>query len=368
MNNPTCDICGGKTKKNGHTSSGKVRYRCTVCGASSIKKNDSSAKALQSFLKWLLSKNSIAELDISRASFWRHFARFWEIWPIAPYTGEVHDVVFLDGIWIGGVVVLIASAEKHVLTWHLARSESSQSWATLMHKIPEPVCAVSDGSSGFAKAARAIWPNTRIQRCTFHVFESIKRCTTTRPNLDCGKEIYALAKSLMKVADTDLAAAWIADFASWCSRWDTFLKEYTLVDGKRQYTHERLRKARRILDRLLKEGTLFTYISLQEELGGVWPAMNNEIEGGVNAQIRKVLRSHSGMPKMHCIKAAFWWCYMHTEAPLSPAEILKVMPTDDDIDGLFANTETIDKEDRRPTERGLGIDWNEFHMPTEFRQ
>ena len=30
-------------------------------------------------------------------------------------------------------------------------------------------------------APRAQWPSTRVQRCTFHAFEQVKRCTTTRP-------------------------------------------------------------------------------------------------------------------------------------------------------------------------------------------
>lgn len=369
MNNPKCDVCGGKTKKNGFTKTGKQRWRCTNCGASFVRHIDSAAKLLGLFLRWLFSRATQAEMGYSKATFKRLTSQFWEIWPVAPFTGEIHDVIFLDGIWIGGVVVLIASTDKYVLTWHLARSESAQSWATLMAKIPQPTLAVCDGSNGFAKAARALWPNTRIQRCTFHVYGSIKRCTTTRPNLDCGKEIYALAKQLLKVKDADLAATWMADFASWCSRWDRFLDEHSFVDGKKIYTHERLRKARRILNKLIKEEVLFTFIALQEELGGIWPSTNNIIEGGVNAQIRKILRNHSGMPTMHRIKAAFWWCYMHTEAPLPLAEILRVMPSDDCVDGLFTNASQAQKStDGVPQERGLGIDWNEFHMPTEFRR
>ena len=59
-----------------------------------------------------------------------------------------------------------------------------------------------------------------------------------------------------------------------------------------------------------------------------------------------------------------------TESTENPLRIRspEVMPTDADIEGLFTNTETTDREDGRPRERGVGIDWNEFHMPAEFRQ
>ena len=72
---------------------------------------------------------------------------------------------------------------------------------------------------------------------------------------------------------------------------------------------------------------------------------------------------------MHRIKAVFRWCYMHTESPLPAAEILRVMPTDDDAGGLYASASSGSKmEDGAPEEYGSGIVWSEFHMPTDYRQ
>lgn len=31
------------------------------------------------------------------------------------------------------------------------------------------------------------------------------------------------------------------------------------------------------------------------------------------------------------VKVVCWWCYMHTRSPLLAVEILRAMPTDDDI-------------------------------------
>ena len=370
MNNPRCAVCGGKTKKNGTTSSGTPRFRCTACGASSARKIDTRAKRLSEFLAWLFSKGSQKEMAGEGRTFRRRVGEFWRIWPIAPCTGEVCDVVFLDGIWIARrVVVLIASTRGHVLAWHLARSECSEAWAALMLRIPAPTMAVSDGSPGLAKAARAVWPKTRLQRCLFHVFESVRRRTTARPKLECGRELYAIAKRLLKAKDADGAAAWLAEYAGWCSRWERFLREFTLKDGRRQYAHERLRKARNVLNRLVEDGTMFTFVELQEELGGMWESTNNAIEGGVNAQLRRLLRNHSGMTTMHRVKAVFWWRHMHAECPMPAAETLRMMPTDDEVDGLFANASGSEEKVGAPPEgHGAGIVWSEFHMPTEYRQ
>ena len=78
-------------------------------------------------------------------------------------------------------------------------------------------------------------------------------------------------------------------------------------------THERLVKARNSLIRLIRDGTLFTY--LDEELLHTIekiPSTNNQIEGGVNARLRAMLRDYRGLNIERRIKAAFWWCYMHS--------------------------------------------------------
>lgn len=369
MNNPECGICGAKMKKNGKTVAGTQRWRCASCGSSSVRRIDNRAKTLESFLRWLLSKNAIADLKTSRSTFWRKTAWIWRIWPIAPRTGEVYDVVFLDGIWLKRkAVVLLAVANGHVVSWHLARSECSAAWAALMLRIPQPLMAVSDGSNGFAKAAKAVWPGTKMQRCTFHAANQVKRCTTLNPKLEAGRELLGLANRLDDVRDAEAAVSWIVDYSAWCSKWESFLKEFTFKDGRKMYTHERIRKARRGLNALVKDGTLFTFIEMQERYGGTWPSTNNAAES-INARLRDMLRHHRGLPLIHRIKAIFWWSYMHIENPLPAAEILRVMPTDDDVSGLFAEaSKRGESGGGTPREYDVGIDWNEFHMPAKYRQ
>lgn len=81
------------------------------------------------------------------------------------------------------------------------------------------------------------------------------------------------------------------------------MREFTVKDGKRQYVHERLRKARRALNKLVQSGELFTFVEMSEARGGVWDSTNNMIEGGVNAQLREMLRMHRGLSAARRIKA-----------------------------------------------------------------
>ncbi|MFR8832057.1 MAG: IS256 family transposase, partial [Eggerthella lenta] len=108
MDNPKCGACGGAMKRNGKTKAGAQRWRCKACGASTTHRIDNSAKELDAFLRWLFSKRGQEDFGCSSRTFRRKAARFWQMWPLPSYTGEVCDVVFLDGIWISGLVVLIA--------------------------------------------------------------------------------------------------------------------------------------------------------------------------------------------------------------------------------------------------------------------
>lgn len=97
-----------------------------------------------------------------------------------------------------------------------------------------------------------------------------------------------------------------------------------------------------------------------------WLSTNNRIES-MNAQLGTMLRDHRGLSTVRRAKACFWWLYMRTECPLPAAAILREMPRDADVGGLFAQAGG-GKGERGGSRYGSGSDWNEFHMPTEFRR
>ena len=118
----------------------------------------------------------------------------------------------------------------------------------------------------------------------------------------------------------------------------------------------------------MKEGALFTFIEMQKEHGDRWDSTINSAESP-DAQLREMLRLHRGLPLLHRVKAGMWWCYMRTEEPKSPTEILRCVPRDEDVDGLFATASNKGRRsDGSPERYGKAMDWNEFHMPTRYRQ
>ena len=362
-----CPACGGDTKRNGKTSSGATRWRCKACGASTTQRYDNEPKLLELFLRWLLSKKTQGEFGMPGRTF-RHLTnKFWDLWPVAPVCDEVPRG---ESGWRRAgrdVVIAVACTEKHVIGWHLARSENAQAWAALMARIAPPDVVITDGGKGFEKARRAVWPNTRVQRRVFHAFCQVKRQTTTRPRLQAGVGLYGIARAHACAGSLNEAAEWLAGFSNWCTAWEGFLKEKEVVDGRIRYKHERLRTARGGLLKLCRVGTLFTYLDEGLLEGGPVPATTNRIEGGVNAQIRHMLREHRGLRLTRRVKAAFWWCYMDLEARASPKEILKEMPTDVLIAEFYRAAAEASEKDERWGAGGTAVQWNDLHASGAYR-
>jgi hypothetical protein len=370
MRRVTCPSCGGATKRYGTTAAGTQRWRCLACGLTFVVRVDNAARRLREFLGWLLSKQRQADMPGGGRTFRRRTAEFWRIWPLPPVAGEACRVVFVDGIWLArNAVVLVARSEEHVLGWYVARSENSAAYKALMARIAPPEVVVTDGGPGFQKARREMWPETRVQRCTFHAFEQVKRHTTTRPRTQAGVDLYALARGLLDVGGSEQAAAWVAAFAGWCSRYEGFLEERsTDSEGHDFLAHERLVRARNSLAALVRQQTLFTYTDpgLVERLGPL-PATNNAVES-LNGQLRHMLREHRGLSLERRIKAVYWWCYLHTENPLPAAEILRTMPTDQDIAREMRMVGYEDRARLGPQRWGDGLVWEELHRQTPWRR
>lgn len=355
-------------KRNGTTSCGTQRWRCKACGASATHKINSDAKQLKTFLSWLFSKNAQTDMKGGGRTFRRKTSHFWSIWAMPPIIDEIHNVIYIDGIYISRkLVVLIASTDDFVLGWYLARSEHSKAWGALMSRIAPPEIVVTDGACGFEKARKQYWPNTEVQRCVLHAFRQVRRYTTSRPKLPAGIELYGLAQELKKLKTLKDADCWVSNYLNWCSQWDEFLEEKSYgEDGRWSYTHWRLRKARSSLNRIIGSNQIFTYLTSNLAKAISLPSTNNRAES-INAQLRRMLRIHRGLSPIRRVKAVFWWCYMHTEYPKNEAEILKDMPTDEKIDKIYRTlTEQRQRFDSIP-QWGDAIVWSELHTSEPWR-
>lgn len=363
-------------KRNGMTSAGKARWRCKSreCGASSTRRNNTDAAGLVQFLGWLFSKDTQEKAGAGTSWSFRNLtARYWPYWAMPHYLDLPVNVLHVDGLHLRrSAVILISSNESgEPVGWYLARTEHSHAWRALLNQSQRPFMVVTDGGAGFRKALAAKWPGMRVQRCLFHVYGNITALTSKTPKLEAGRELKDLAWRLLHVKTMEESILWEQLYLQWDAKWDGFLKEKTLyTNGTLEDTHKKLVQARRMVRRLLRDGELFTYLdpALQKTTGmSPLPSTNNRLEGGINASLRRMLDHHRGMPLLHRVKAIFWWCYTHSPTPLPPAQILRMMPTDDTIETLYAQARQNAHHDRsngRPQKWGTVISWEDLHHKT----
>ncbi|WP_331274801.1 IS1249 family transposase [Schaalia sp. lx-100] len=366
-----CQTCHARMIRWGSylTKTGKkVRWRCQACAATTNSRVDSKAREIAMLIDFVTGKLTLAEFAGGGRTLQRRLARAWEYWPVAPAVDEVHHVVHVDGLYLAHrCVLLIAMSSRHVLAWHLARSERASSWADLLAKIAPPDVVITDGGSGFVKACRTQWPNTRIQRCLFHIQANVRSRTTSRPRHQAGVELYALAKALTHIRTQDEQTAWLDHYTRWCQKWKMTLAEKTrLADGRIVNTHERLVAARNLINRRVKAGDMFTYLDPHLHMDGEpIPATNNRIEG-LNSQLRAMLRTHRGWPLLRQIKACMWWRYQHTSNPRPASELTTLMPTDTQIHELYQQTaqHQAETDQARQQHWGQAITWADLTWST----
>lgn len=374
MRTPKCAACGGEMKKNGTTSSGRTRWRCKDprCGSSTSRVYDVRARDLRCGLDWLFSKQSQAEHTLPARTLRRRCELLWSLWPPVPVVDEVHHVVHVDGIHLHrDAVVLIAVADGHVIGWHIARSERSAAWERLMARIAPPDVLVCDGGGGIMKAARTMWPDTRIQRCLFHVQANIMESTGMRPRLQAGRRLRRIAVALARVKTKDDAAAWLASYNQWERDFAAFLDEKSRYeDGSVNDMHRRLVKARRMIRRRIREDQLFTFLDEEITAGGPVPSTNNLVESW-NGRLRDMLRHHRGLRLIRQLKSICWWCHQHTERPETDAWLAANAITDERLEELYRHAWEQSPQGRYetfgiPPRYGTGIDWNDFHTRVQW--
>jgi len=282
-----CPACWQSMQKRGKTAAGTQRWLCLACTRSHSLGHETQQRGrlLDRFITWLMGKQSQVELKGSDCTWRAQTSWCWDIIPKPELTGEVYEIILLDGIRVGSMVCLIASTPSAVIDWHWLLYESSRNWEELLIKIPPPTVILCDSQKGILLAITQCWPETRIQRCIFHIWQNIRTKLTLHPQTEAGVELLRLAKDLLRgIQIKELTGKWIDQLSTWEQTCGDFIKKRTYIANpatnqrKWWYTHIGLRSAYRQLDKLLKDKQLFTYLEFNLTEESI-PRTTNYVEG-----------------------------------------------------------------------------------------
>ena len=314
-----------------------------MCGASSTRKRPDVTRReqLRGFVMWLIGKSTQAEADgtSSGRSFRRRTAWCWDLSPRLGPAETFYHAVLVDGIWIGTWCLLIALSDSgRVLAWQWCARETTAAWKALLCQIPAPGILVSDGGSGLPSALRQVWPETKHQRCLFHLQMNITRHLTRNPRTNAGRALRRLVMDLSGVIDEEAAIQWQLRLEQWWQTFGHLTNERTLLkNGRFGYTHDRLRKAWLLVRLVVRNDVLFTHITYGN------PRTTSALES-LNARIRDLLRRHRGMTEEHRRRAVEWFLATR-ELPLDqaldlaqPTEQQPATEPDDQISHILYDT------------------------------
>jgi hypothetical protein len=207
------------------------------------------------------------------------------------------DIFIIDGYYVEyGATVLIAQNPRNIIVgWHFTYAENASTWIEFLNSISTfPLAVVCDGQKGMLKAIKLRYPGVIIQRCQFHVIHQINLLLTKHPETETARQLKTIVNQVTKVKTRDELKVWLLSYKSWYQHYQPFLKERTYQEkltpmGRRKwnYTHSHLHAAHSHLKNALPN--LFQYLRYPQI-----PNTSNRIEGGINAQLQRIIDDHRG--------------------------------------------------------------------------
>ena len=290
----------------GKTKQGKVRWRCSNCSITAIRKRPDQSKKRTELLfeRWLLTTETLARLEKKNGyghnTLVKSFSCFWDT-PIIPDYQGTGQVIIVDGIRIGpteSVLIAIDEGGKPI-TWLSCIRETSLSWNELFEAVKKqgvksPVSIVSDAQKGLLLALKWAFGSIPHQRCMTHVVRLAKAWLTKNPQTLAGVELLRLVSSLYEVKTKDEAWLFKDQFSKWLEKHAEFLKEKSVSPETKRwwYTHKKLRWVKTLISRSLPD--IFTFLDILNV-----PRTTNKLEGGINSPIKALIRHHRGMSTNH---------------------------------------------------------------------
>lgn len=213
-----------------------------------------------------------------------------------------------------------------------------------------------------------------IQRCLVHAQRVIRRYTTSRPRTDAGKAICALALKLTKITTLDQACQWTIRLHEFGVVYKDFLNEKNTRTPKAPHpqppmgihTYPGPKSIQLAFALIAQQLAVCLSPTPPEALKPArWAATTNSLEGGINAQLKRIADAHRGRSGERQRKMLEWYLHSKTQLPDDPLEIARQCNYGQDQLGKVPDLvpedhNTADQETGRPA-------FYDNAIPTEYQ-
>ncbi len=158
-----------------------------------------------------------------------------------------------------------------------------------------------DGEKSVIRAIQQIWPETKIQRCLYHIQREGMRWLRTYPKTLAGRELRELLKTLGRIETWKERNTFITSYVSWLNKHEAFVRALP----HSEVAYKDLKKAMRLIWNGLPD--MFHYLKDRNV-----PKMTNMLEG-FYSRLKSDYRRHRGLTEKHKIGYLKWYCYFKNQ-------------------------------------------------------
>jgi transposase-like protein len=161
-----------------------------------------------------------------------------------------------------------------------------------------PLVITMDGETSVIRAIREVWPQTKIQRCLYHIQREGLRWLRSFPKTQAGRELRALLSALASIKSFKDRDAFMTLFHSWINAHYAFIKalSHTTVEFKD------LKKTVTLIKNALPD--MFHYLDDPNI-----PSTTNALEGFFS-RLKSDYQRHRGLSSLHRINYLNWYCHI----------------------------------------------------------
>ena len=214
--------------------------------------------------------------------------------------------VLYDGTYFhkeGCHISLMDAQSQRTLSYVYAEKEGLKSTYDWFKGLREaglyPLYITMDGERAVMRVIGEIWPETKIQRCLYHIQREGMRWLRTYPKTQAGRDLRELLKTLCQIDSVRAKEAFIAAYERWLEQYGGFVKslpwkEVACKDLKR--TMGLLTHAMPDMFHYLKDPRIHKTTNLMESY---------------YSRLKADYRRHRGLTKKHRIHYLAWYSYFH---------------------------------------------------------
>jgi hypothetical protein len=175
-------------------------------------------------------------------------------------------------------------------------------FANLKHLGLNPMFVTTDGERSIIRAMKLVWPDTKLQRCLYHIQHEGLRWLRTYPKIEAGKVLRTILSRLSQIKTIKERDEFSNTYFSWVNKYKSFIVSLP----RTTIAFKDLRRTMVLINNALPD--MFYFLNDKNV-----QATTNALEG-FHSRLKSDYQRHRGLTREHKIQYIRWYCYFNNRA------------------------------------------------------